>query len=488
VTLEQIYYVGTDGDYRRTIRDEAAGTVTVTACEKAEAVEPPDSEATGSVVIVDIPHVSDAVQAVQSLSNRLDEMPVLAVVESTTDPLVVFDILLAGAVDYAERDATSGQPTQVLARLRAIVGADTSVADADMQRLFRQELETRRQTEKRLATVLDRIPHPVYYRDADGVYLGCNTAFETFCGEPREEIIGSRTEELSGERHAELCEQHDDKVLKTGEKQLLETTVTLQGKERHIRANKAPLTEDRTGIEGIVASIEDITEQRRQQQQLETQKNNLEILNSVTRHDIRNDLQVVLGMAEVLRDHVDDEGMEYLDTMVTKGRHAVDITRQARDLTETMLESDFGTDRIPLKSTLDTQIDEIRSTYNQAIITVEGDIPNTAVVADGMLSSVFRNILANGIQHNDSSVPRIRVWVQTTDHQATVHIADNGPGVPDERKDEIFGRGEKGLESSGTGLGLYLVDTLVDRYGGDVYATDSDEGAEFVIRLQRAEQ
>uniref|UniRef100_UPI00260BACAD ATP-binding protein n=1 Tax=Halorientalis sp. TaxID=1931229 RepID=UPI00260BACAD len=68
------------------------------------------------------------------------------------------------------------------------------------------------------------------------------------------------------------------------------------------------------------------------------------------------------------------------------------------------------------------------------------------------------------------------------------HIADNGPGVPDERKDEIFGRGEKGLESSGTGLGLYLVDTLVDRYGGDVYATDSDEGAEFVIRLQRAEQ
>jgi len=488
VTVETIRYVGTDADYVTAIENETADTVTVTACETAKGVEPPESDATGSVVIVDVPNVADPVQTVQSLSGRLGETPVVAVVESTTDPLVVFDLLLAGAVDYAERDAASGRPTQLLAHLRAIVGADASVADEDMQRLFRRELETRRQTEKRLATVLDRIPHPVFYRDTDGVYLGCNTAFEAFCGEPREEIVGSRTEELRSERHAELCEQHDDKVLETGEKQVLETTVTLQGEERHVRVHKAPLTEERTGIAGIVGSIEDITAQRRQEQTLREQTENLEILNSVTRHDIRNDLQVVLGMAEILHDHVDDDGIEYLETMVTKGNHAVDITRQARDLTETMLESDFGTDRIPLKPTLETQIDEIRSTYSQAIVTVEGEIPSAAVVADGMLASAFRNILANGIQHNDSAVPQLRVWVQTTDGRVTVHIADNGPGVPDDRKDEIFGRGEKGLESSGTGLGLYLVDTLVDRYGGDVYVTDSDDGAEFVITLQQAER
>jgi len=240
-------------------------------------------------------------------------------------------------------------------------------------------------------------------------------------------------------------------------------------------------------VAGVVGSVEDITEQQRQEAKLRTQRENLEILNSVTRHDIRNDLQVVLGMAEVLRDHVDEQGEEYLETILNNGRHAVDITRQARDLTETMLDSAFGGERIPLKSTLETGIDEIRGSYDRAILTVEGEIPSVSVVADGMLASVFRNILANGIQHNDSSVPRLRVWVAVTEDRVQVHIADNGPGIPDERKDEIFGRGEKGLESSGTGLGLYLVDTLVQRYDGEVTVTDGDDGAEFVVTLRRAD-
>lgn len=66
-------------------------------------------------------------------------------------------------------------------------------------------------------------------------------------------------------------------------------------------------------------------------------------------------------------------------------------------------------------------------------------------------------------------------------------IADNGLGIPDERKDEIFGRGEEGREGSGTGLGHCLVDTLVQRYGGEVAGTDGGEGTEFVVTLQRVE-
>ena len=486
MTRKQIRYVGDDADYAAALERETGETVSVQHHKTPEQFEG-DDESGEAVVVADTTTVETPVGMVQSVTERTGDTPVVAVTESTTDPLVVFDMLAAGAVDYVERDGADGRPKRLLATLEATFGTLPTDAEPEVGRLFRRELEVRRRSEQRLAAVLDRIPQPVFYRDADGVYLGCNAAFEELCNQPREEIVGHRTGDLQHEGLAELCERTDAEVLRTGERRTMEATVTLDGDERHVRVHKAPLPDDEWEVEGVVGSIEDITDQRRQEQRLREQTEDLEILNSVTRHDIRNDLQVVLGMAEVLRDHVDDEGQEYLETMVTKGRHAVDITRQARDLTETMLESEFGTERIPLKSTLATQIDEIRSTYGRAIVTVEGDIPNASVVADGMLASVFRNILANGVQHNDESVPRLRVWVESTEATVAVHIADNGPGIPDERKDEIFGRGEKGLESSGTGLGLYLVDTLVQRYGGDVTVSDGTEGAEFVVTLQRAE-
>lgn len=68
-----------------------------------------------------------------------------------------------------------------------------------------------------------------------------------------------------------------------------------------------------------------------------------------------------------------------------------------------------------------------------------------------------------------------------------IRVADNGPGVPDDRKERIFGRGEKGLDSSRTGLGLYLVQTLIDIYDGAVWVEDNDPvGAVFVVELQRS--
>lgn len=106
------------------------------------------------------------------------------------------------------------------------------------------------------------------------------------------------------------------------------------------------------------------------------------------------------------------------------------------------------------------------------------------VVADDMLAAVFRNLLTNAIVHNDTEAPEITVGVETVDDRAEVSIADNGPGIPDEQKQQIFAEGEMGLESGGTGIGLYLVDTLVDRYGGDSHVRDNEpSGAIFVVKL-----
>jgi signal transduction histidine kinase len=159
----------------------------------------------------------------------------------------------------------------------------------------------------------------------------------------------------------------------------------------------------------------------------------------------------------------------------------------------------------------------VKSAYPELELVKETPIPQMSVQANSMLGSIFRNLLKNAIQHNDKETPKAAVSATDRDDTVVVRIADNGPGIPDSRKDTVFGKGEKGLDSQGTGIGLYLVETLIENYGGDIWiedrenrrlpgeqpevddgaeepttdtrstADDEREGAVFVVELPKAE-
>ena len=219
---------------------------------------------------------------------------------------------------------------------------------------------------------------------------------------------------------------------------------------------------------------------------LKRQRDDLRLLNQVMRHDIRNDLQLVEAYAELLDDHVDEEGESYLEVIKENTESAVGLTTTVRDLSRVMLREDAEPEGVALDRVLSQQVEEVRSSYSEAVFTVDGTIPSVKVLADEMLGSVFRNVLRNAVQHNDETLPVIDVTarVDDADQAAVVRIADNGPGVPPPQREEIFGKGEKGLDSPGAGIGLYLVRSLVEGYGGEVWVEDNEpKGAIFVIRL-----
>jgi len=219
---------------------------------------------------------------------------------------------------------------------------------------------------------------------------------------------------------------------------------------------------------------------------LKRQRDDLRLLNQVMRHDIRNDLQLVEAYAELLDDHVDEEGESYLEVIKENTESAVGLTTTVRDLSRVMLREDAEPEGVALDRVLSQQVEEVRSSYSEAVFTVDGTIPSVEVLADEMLGSVFRNVLRNAVQHNDETLPVIDVTarVDDADQAAVVRIADNGPGVPPPQREEIFGKGEKGLDSPGAGIGLYLVRSLVEGYGGEVWVEDNEpKGAIFVIRL-----
>ncbi|WP_096592957.1 sensor histidine kinase [Halorubrum ezzemoulense] len=222
------------------------------------------------------------------------------------------------------------------------------------------------------------------------------------------------------------------------------------------------------------------------EERLKRQRDDLQLLNQVMRHDIRNDLQLVGAYAELLDDHVDEEGREYLDVIKRNTQGAVSLTTAVRDLAEVMLREDAEPSRVALDRVLSQQVEEVRSAYSEAVFTVEGSYPEVEVVGDEMLSSVFRNLLRNAVQHNDETPPKVTVSATVDEGEgvAEVRVADNGPGIPEGQRDEIFGKGEKGLDSPGAGIGLYLVRSLVEIYGGGVWVEDNEpRGAVFVVRL-----
>ncbi|WP_255494018.1 ATP-binding protein [Halarchaeum sp. CBA1220] len=245
--------------------------------------------------------------------------------------------------------------------------------------------------------------------------------------------------------------------------------------------------ETRTG-ESIVVS--DATERERYRRRLEARGEQLEALNRVVRHDIRNDMAVVTGWSGVLEDHVDEDGRDALRRIRRTAEHTIEITENVRDFVDALAdEGEMSTHRIDLHAHLDAELERVREAYPNARFETPTGLPDVAVEANELLSSVFRNLLNNAVQHSDVDDPVVTVTASVAPDTATVRVADNGPGVPDAEKERVFGKDAKGVESTGTGIGLYLVRTLLAQFGGSVHVEDNDpRGAVFVVELPRASE
>ena len=186
---------------------------------------------------------------------------------------------------------------------------------------------------------------------------------------------------------------------------------------------------------GQLVTVTDVTERESYRQRLEEKTDQLEALNRVVRHDIRNDMTVIFGWAEILEDHIDEDGEDALNRVLQKSRHVIQITEVARDFVESL--SDDGTaelEVVELKPLLDAELAAIRDSFPNAQFQVSDELSDVSVQANEMLSSVFRNILENAVRHNDKDTPVITVTCEEDPKTVRCRIADNGPGIPENQK------------------------------------------------------
>ena len=114
-----------------------------------------------------------------------------------------------------------------------------------------------------LHTLLETIPNPIFYRDRAGRYLGCNKAFETFLGKPKEEIVGRLVSEVLRPQPTREIMDKENQVLFSEGKQILETTLYNSDNElRDMISSKARFVDAVGDVKGVVGVLMDITEHK----------------------------------------------------------------------------------------------------------------------------------------------------------------------------------------------------------------------------------
>lgn len=359
--------------------------------------------------------------------------------------------------------------------------------DIDEQKRAEKALKESR---KRLRKIIDLVPDPIFVKNRAGEYLLVNEALAAMFGRSVEEMVGKTEAELGmSEERFEVYRKEDRKVIESGESMTISkrNATTADGESLTLQTVLIPYEPVVSDSEGVLGYARNITERTEYESQIEVQRDTLEILNQMVRHDIRNDLQVVVSYTELLKDQTGPENTTLARTVLDAARDAVEITETARDVADVVLESETEMEPQSLKGVLGEEVDRTRSKYDSARVALPESIPEVSILVDGMAESLFRNLLQNAIVHNDTSAPEVTVSATARDERVKIEVADNGPGITEERKPKIFEKGAKGLESEGTGLGLYLVRTLVDRYDGQLQIEDNEpEGSVFVVELPRA--
>jgi len=237
----------------------------------------------------------------------------------------------------------------------------------------------------------------------------------------------------------------------------------------------SPLRDASGTITGCVHVLHDITEPKRSEKALQLAVKKLNMLSSITRHDILNQLMVLGGYLVLSKETVaDPEILGFIrkeEEAVTSIRRQIEFTRYYEDI---------GVNAPQWQDIAST----IRASAGQLPvegITLEIGFSHVEIFADPLISKVFYNLMENSIRHG-GNVTRIRFLFQETDTGAAVIYEDNGIGIPAGDKERIFNRGF----GKHTGLGLFLSREILAITGIVIRETgEPGKGVHFELLIPR---
>jgi PAS domain S-box-containing protein len=224
-------------------------------------------------------------------------------------------------------------------------------------------------------------------------------------------------------------------------------------------------------VVGVAAVYIDVTQQKWREQQVK-------VLNRVMRHNIRNDLNVLHGHARMLAKHDDDE--------VAASAHVVGRTVEHwLSLADKVAQMERLFEEFPDRS---TSLQDLLTESQTAVelgwpsATVRTESPDGDVSVSTRLGVALEELCENGVKHADRERPTVAVTAARRGDWVELTVADEGPGIPEHER-AVLRDGEETSLVHGSGLGFWLVRTIVRRIGGELSVDVRADGSGSVVSI-----
>ena len=309
--------------------------------------------------------------------------------------------------------------------------------------------------------------------DGDGVqfeFERLSPSYERQTGITTEEVQGQTPQAVFGEEQGAELAANYHRCVKAGEPISYQEELRVSEEARIWQTKLAPVVSDGE-ITRLVGVTRNVTERVERERQLRQQNERLGEFASVISHDLRSPLNVAQGRAALLAEQGESEHLDpllqALDRMEAIVEDTLTLARQGDTISET--ESVSLTNLVgKCWATVDT---------DDATIDIVDEM--TFQADPDRLRHVFENLFRNAVEHGGSDVT-VRVGRH---NELGIYVEDNGPGIPVEKRDEVFEPGHSSAQG-GTGFGLTIVKRIVEAHGWELSVADgTDGGARFEFEM-----
>ncbi|MDD2815908.1 MAG: CHASE domain-containing protein [Thiotrichaceae bacterium] len=376
-----------------------------------------------------------------------------------------------------------------------------SFADFTPQKQAEQAL---RDKEAFLRLIIDHIPHIIFWKDRNCVFLGCNQKLAVMAGKNSpEEVVGKTDYDMVWHEEAAIFQAKDRELMEEGQSMyhFMEELQAHDGSRIWLETNKIPLYNEAGQIIGILGVSEDVTQRRLAEIALQQAKEAAEVANQAKSaflanmsHELRTPLNGVLGFAQVLeRDpNLNQKQLEHVSVIRRCGDYLLTLINDILDLSKIeagrveLYPTDFHFGEF-LQGVV--ELFQMRAAQKGIGFRYEtlSHLPHGVRADEKRLRQVLINLLGNAVKFTERGSVTLKIGYDQGCMR--FQVEDTGIGIAEDDLSKIFSPfqqvGDAHYHAEGTGLGLAISKRLVEMMGGELHVESHlGKGSCFWIRLE----